>query len=193
MITMNGEINVRTIDGRYGPFNVGTLKTDIGEFAIKDKVLEELSEGSYEARCVIDQIRPNGFLMGNRFAVELLASLYDVDLLQDEADASASQAIVEIDPVEEELTEQPGSREPGEQADVPAEAMLGDKKLGDEQCDARELFGHLWPCGDSVQLDPTIDRVSLRAQIHYLKQQGYQYQASSKAWFLSSDSCSQYR
>jgi len=31
---------IRTIQGRNGPFNVGRLITDLGEFAVKDTLLK---------------------------------------------------------------------------------------------------------------------------------------------------------
>ena len=45
-----------------------------------------------------------------------------------------------------------------------------------------ELFGHLWPLGDSVKLDPTIARGQFRAQVSRLKQLGYQFDAASQTW-----------
>ncbi|MDQ4281120.1 DUF3275 family protein, partial [Pseudomonas aeruginosa] len=35
-ITVPGQLTLRTIRGRNGPFNVGRLVTPIGKFAVKD-------------------------------------------------------------------------------------------------------------------------------------------------------------
>lgn len=48
-----------------------------------------------------------------------------------------------------------------------------------------ELFGHQWPLGDSVKLDPTVDRGTFRAQVSRLKQLGYQFDAESQTWNYS--------
>ena len=45
-----------------------------------------------------------------------------------------------------------------------------------------ELFGHQWPLGDNVKLDPTVDRGTFRAQVSRLKQLGYQFDARSQTW-----------
>ncbi|MBZ9559092.1 DUF3275 family protein [Halomonas coralii] len=48
-----------------------------------------------------------------------------------------------------------------------------------------ELFGHQWPLGDSVKLDPTVERGTLRAQITRLKQMGYELDATTQTWTYS--------
>lgn len=40
MIKLDGQLTVKTINGRNGPFNVGRLKTDIGEFSAKSVRIE---------------------------------------------------------------------------------------------------------------------------------------------------------
>lgn len=45
-----------------------------------------------------------------------------------------------------------------------------------------ELFGHQWPLGNSVKLDPTVDRGTFRAQTLRLKQLGYVFDAASQTW-----------
>ena len=40
MKMFEGTLQVETIRGRRGPFNVGKLITDIGEFKVKDKELD---------------------------------------------------------------------------------------------------------------------------------------------------------
>ncbi len=39
MISITGQLAIRTISGRLGLFNVGRLSTSIGEFTIKDALL----------------------------------------------------------------------------------------------------------------------------------------------------------
>ena len=42
----SGHLAIRTIQGRNGAFNVGRLSTSIGEFVIKNAMLEQHVEGS---------------------------------------------------------------------------------------------------------------------------------------------------
>lgn len=179
MITVIGKIAVRTLSGRFGPFNIGTLICDIGEFSIKDQILEELSEGSYDVQCVISHIKPNGFMMGNRFAVEIRADLYDIEILQDDADEANVPVVSEIDPAEEELVPEPIEKEIPQ---APIATVVSENPTPDELSQLEELFGHLWPIGDSIKLDPTISRLDLRAQISYLKLQDFEYKASEQTW-----------
>lgn len=61
-----------------------------------------------------------------------------------------------------------------------AKAMPTRRPKADDQ--DIELFGHQWPLGDSVKLDPTVDRGTFRAQVSRLKQLGYQFDARSQTW-----------
>ena len=45
MITIEGNLAIRTIAGRHGDFNVAKLATSIGDFVIKDALLDQYVEG----------------------------------------------------------------------------------------------------------------------------------------------------
>lgn len=47
MLKLTGHLTIRTIDGRNGPFNVGRLLTEIGEFAVKEALLDQYEPGRY--------------------------------------------------------------------------------------------------------------------------------------------------
>ena len=114
MIKISGVVTVKTINGRNGPFNVGRLVTEIGEFAVKEGI-EEYDPGQYEGDFAISRIYQASYAIGGRTTTE-----------------------------------------------VPS---------GDEA-----LFGELWPLGEKVKLDPTVDREVLRRQSARLKELGYQFQ-----------------
>ncbi|MDD3450187.1 MAG: DUF3275 family protein, partial [Gammaproteobacteria bacterium] len=38
MIKISGAVTVKTINGRNGPFNVGKLVTEVGEFSVKEGI-----------------------------------------------------------------------------------------------------------------------------------------------------------
>ena len=49
MITIPGQLAIKTIHGRNGDFSVGRLATSIGEFVVKNAELDQYAEGKYEA------------------------------------------------------------------------------------------------------------------------------------------------
>ncbi len=58
-IIVSGQLTLRTIRGRNGPFTVGRLTTHLGVFAIKDAELEQYPEGRYDGEFVIRYIFPS--------------------------------------------------------------------------------------------------------------------------------------
>ena len=47
-IAFAGTLHVKLVQGRFGPFPVGTLYTAIGAFTVRDEWLKSLSEGEFE-------------------------------------------------------------------------------------------------------------------------------------------------
>ena len=45
MIKLEGKLKTKVIHGRNGDFTVGTLSTNIGEFNVKDSILDQYVEG----------------------------------------------------------------------------------------------------------------------------------------------------
>jgi hypothetical protein len=58
---------------------------------------------------------------------------------------------------------------------------------GTADSDDAALFGLLWPLAESVKLDSTIDRRTLRAQIARLGALGYALDFKSQQWNRQSD------
>jgi hypothetical protein len=54
-IVVPGQLTLRTIRGKNGPFTVGRL-APIGEFAVKDAELEQYPEGKYDGEFIIRYI-----------------------------------------------------------------------------------------------------------------------------------------
>ena len=123
-------------------------------------------------------------------------------LSRDEARSFTTQ---EVDPLDEELGAQPASTpakpakasRPAKPASVQASAdpLIDTTPFGvdapppaaaaapgsTEDGDAA-LFGLLWPLGESVKLDSTIDRRALRAQIARLGELGYALDFKTQEW-----------
>ena len=75
MITLPGQLAIKTIHGRNGDFNVGRLATSIGEFVVKNAELDQYAEGKYEGDFVIAEIRPSTYNANGRMVIEIRALL----------------------------------------------------------------------------------------------------------------------
>lgn len=199
MITLPGHLAIRTISGRNGDFNVGRLSTSIGEFVIKDALLDQYNEGKYRGDFAITEIRPSYYTNGGRLVVEIRARLDSMtldavdNLTTEEADRLSN---TETDPIDEEATvaASPSPRRPAKtrssQATTDDEAPFGMVKTNpavltsSEDGDA-ELFGTIWPLTSSVRLDTTVDRQQLRLQCARLGELGYKHDFKQQIWNLT--------
>ncbi len=202
MITLPGQLAIKTIHGRNGDFNVGRLATSIGEFVIKNAELDQYREGKYEGDFVITEIRPSTYNTSGRMVIEIRAhlggmTLSNIDpLSHDEANRLSPQ---EVDPIDEEAQ----APIPSTSAPVEAKAATSDDPLVDTtpfgadvpaklaskpvtQDDDATLFGALWPLGEIVKLDATVDRRLLRQQRDRLGALGYEFAPLSQDWHLAS-------
>lgn len=200
MITIAGQLAIRTIHGRNGDFNVGRLATSIGEFVIKNAELDQYREGKYEGDFVITEIRPSTYNTSGRMIIEIRAhlggmTLSNIDPLStDEANRLSPQ---EVDPIDEE------AQAPIPSATVSTEAK-GDEASSDPLIDTTpfgatttikpatpvnrdddaSLFGTLWPLESIVKLDATVDRRQLRQQRDRLGALGYEFAPLTQDWHL---------
>ena len=200
MITIAGQLAIRTIHGRNGDFNVGRLATSIGEFVIKNAELDQYREGKYEGDFVITEIRPSTYNTSGRMIIEIRAhlggmTLSNIDPLStDEANRLSPQ---EVDPIDEE------AQAPIPSATTSTEAK-GDEASSDplidttpfgatttttpvtpvDRDDDASLFGPLWPLGSIVKLDATVDRRQLRRQRDRLGALGYEFAPLTQDWHL---------
>ncbi|MEE4678371.1 DUF3275 family protein [Pseudomonas alliivorans] len=202
MINLPGFLAIRTINGRNGEFNVGRLSTSIGEFVIKDALLDQYDEGKYRGDFAITEIRPSYYTNGGRLVVEIRARL-DSMSLEDVANLSAEEAERlsnnETDPIDEELSpSQPQSKtrktKPTRSTTVASSESNAPFGMGNTQVSNTasthdsdvELFGTIWPIGDTVRLDTTVDRQRLRLQCVRLGELGYELDFKLQTWKLNS-------
>lgn len=172
MLKLSGVLTIRTINGRNGPFNVGRLVNELGEFSVKDTLLDQYEEGKYEGDFGLSRIYPSYYLAGGRLVVEVRATLETMALAG--IDALTAEDVVpaaEPDPLEET---------PTAPQDVAARSH---ETPGVDDADAEaQLFGELWPLEPKVKLDPTVDRARFRRQKEQLKKLGYQFQPLGQYW-----------
>ena len=180
-MNINGVLTIRTIQGRNGPFNVGRLITDLGEFSVKDTLLEQYEEGRYEGNFNVTQIFPSSYLAGGRFVVEVRATIKSLNLDGvDDLKPEDKEVASEPDPADNqpELTK---TATPAH-ADQPAEVSTESGGEHDDDGGDEALFDSLWPLGTQVKLDPTVDRLKFRLQRNRLKDLGYTFDPREQIW-----------
>ncbi|NPX93948.1 DUF3275 family protein [Pseudomonas aeruginosa] len=201
MITLPGQLAIKTIHGRNGDFNVGRLATSIGEFVVKNAELDQYAEGKYEGDFAIAEIRPSTYTANGRMVIEIRAllggmTLSNIDALSgDEARQLSPQ---EVDPIDEEA-QVPAPAKPKAPAKAkarsPHDPLVDTTPFGSEptnvtpeasaEADDVALFGVLWPLGEIVKLDATVDRRVLRQQRDRLGALGYAFEPLSQDWHLA--------
>jgi len=199
MITLSGQLAIKTIHGRNGDFNVGRLATHIGEFVVKNAELDQYSEGKYEGDFIIAEIRPATYTANGRMVIEIRAQLggmtiSSIDALNcDEAKRLAPQ---EIDPIDEEAQAPAISAIKADVKEAPrnprhplvdttpfgSEPELPVSAEGVADADDAALFGLLWPLGEVVKLDATVERRVMRQQRDRLMALGYRFEPLSQDW-----------
>lgn len=197
MIKLSGTLAIRTIPGSRGQFNVGRLYTDIGEFAVKDSLIEEYEEGRYKGEFGITGIFPSTYFAGGRTVVEVRARLGSIALEDIAALDHADQApMTEPDPISEtapptatpaieafvEATATSDATDEQTQVEATTETAPADDVEAFEQ-KMQSLFGELWPLPLKLKLDPTVDRERFRQQRDALKKDfGYRFQPVGQVW-----------
>ncbi|HHK0218933.1 DUF3275 family protein [Burkholderia multivorans] len=201
MITIPGQLAIKTIHGRNGDFNVGRLATSIGEFVVKNAELDQYAEGKYEGDFAIAEIRPSTYTANGRMVIEIRAllggmTLSNIDELSgDEARQLSPQ---EVDPIDEEA-QAPAPTTPKAPAKAksrgPRDPLVDTTPFGSKpavaspeasaDADDAALFGTLWPLGEIVKLDATVDRRVLREQRDRLGVLGYEFAPLSQDWHLA--------
>ena len=70
-ISLPGKLRIKRINGSNGSFCVGDLETEIGEFRVKDAVLDQFDEGVYTGQFWIQQIFPWSYSSYGRMVIEV--------------------------------------------------------------------------------------------------------------------------
>jgi hypothetical protein len=179
----HSEIAIKRIKGANGPFCVGDLLTDIGEFRVKDPILDQFEEGSYAGRYLIQRIFPWSYASNGRLVLEVRARLADLHV-HSGTERALPEAPVEPDPADEASAhtdslgaanrESQTSRAPerGQEGGTPP--TTGPDESSDLALFGDELHARV-AARQAVKLDPTIDdRRRFRAQRNRLKA-GLQY------------------
>lgn len=197
-IIVNGSITIARKTGKRGDFNVGDLSTEIGEFEVKDALIEEFDPGRYTGRFVIDWIQPDSFTYRGRVFVKNRAKLAEILIDEGERGEPAQQTPPEPDPLESEAaaplprtTQQGGGTASSDAAQASTDAASTAAKAAAADDPDLALFGaelHAqFVQREPLQLDPTVDRQQFRAQRDRLKAIGYRFNPKTQGWLHDDD------
>ncbi len=193
MITINGVLTVKQISGANGKFCTGDLNTSIGEFKVKESILDQFEEGRYEGEFVIERFYLTSYVWRGKSTTDIRAKVTDIRL--DTADeGEVDNTMPEPDPVSEGMVaESTGDNKANFDSvnitDTKAEVTEEYKLTNDVAKDYEnlapivgvelvyQLANHL-----PVKLDPTVDRALFRQQRDVLKAHGYQFDAITQSW-----------
>ncbi|MFM2588217.1 DUF3275 family protein [Vibrio sp. TBV020] len=177
MVQVPGTLTIKTVTGRYGDFNVATLDTELGKFSIRDTVLDEYNEGTYQGTFGLKRIYPGSYQTSNRFVIETRAELEGIWLSDYKEEAVPADEPMEDDPLANERKAQQQLAAQREQPIAQALPSSGDASSSDspdgDSDGLATLFGELWPLpanvGDIVKLTPEVGREVMGKQLKHLK------------------------
>lgn len=192
MIKLAGTLTVNAIPGKRGVFHVGKLLTDIGEFAIRDKELDQFNPGSYDGDFLVERISLASTRWKSGYFNDVQAIICKDGYLIHDVDETppVAETMTPPDPLEAENTAPPppprktdtavlASKPKETNAPVPVDLAAADQQLfGDELYAA-------FVKGETVRLDTTVERDLFRRQRDRLKNVGYKFDSKAQAWNLT--------
>ena len=183
-VAVKGTLIVKRIAGRNGEFADGDLHTPIGDFRVKDALLDQFDEGEYQGIFWVSQIYAKSYEYRGRITIETRASIADLQIDVESDAPQESHSASEPDPIDEAPPAPPPTA-----AEIPEEfigAASTDTVDADTDAD-RTLFGadlvELIQAGRDVKLDPTINRLLFRQQKERLKALRYAFDAKTQSWY----------
>ena len=193
MITINGVLTVKQISGANGKFCTGDLNTSIGEFKVKESILDQFEEGRYEGEFVIERFYLASYVWRGKSTTDIRAKVTDIRL--DVADeGEVDNTVPEPDPVNEgvvaESTGHNATNLEAVNTTEPKTVVADSFKLtNDAVIDYENLVPIvgvelIYQLANNlpVKLDPTVDRALFRQQRDVLKEHGYMFDAITQSW-----------
>lgn len=204
----NAVLRVKHITGRNGLFSVADLDTSFGKFKVKEALLDQFDEGEYQVHAWITDIYMGQYVAWGKAITEIRAVVHDLQVISEDQDRRPVEQQIEVDPLEETSAQVAPAPEP---VPLPAPAPAGDsrwdkfkKKISPtkgtdsqhhpepdakaqvpDSADADLYDEQTWTAiqnGESVKLDPAVDRTLLRKQTACLKELGYRFDSTQQTW-----------
>lgn len=188
----SGTLQVIERTGRYGPFCVGKLLTDVGPFYVKNKILDEFTAGSYTGLFTITRIfNETNFNDGQTF-IKLCASLdwNALKILQQddsEPDSASLNASAAVESSIESCEGKPSaetilSSEKDDDARVLQSNSFRDDTKSDKIDSLESLKSLLEQNAVKVFLDGSTDRPIFVQMRELLKSKGFKFDAADYSW-----------
>ncbi len=188
-ISIPGTLSVLERQGKNGTFMVAELQTEIGNFDLKHRVLEQFSEGSYEGIFIITRVFNQAVTWKNGTWTKLCADLdwEALKILAQSDDVGGSDSLAVAQLVAEAQDDAVHHHEPAAKQDSSAEANPSSKSSNnDEAVYDREVLSQLVMSGTKyIKLDATMeDRDLFREFREVLRNAGYRFDGRSQSWFF---------
>ena len=189
MRIFQGTLSVKAISGRRGVFNVAKVQTDIGEFTIKDKALEQFDPGVYEGEFMIELIEAQATRWKGGYFNEVVAKIADGGYnINNETDGRVDTSTQsEPDPLDAEQ----GMRQVATPQVEPSKASLKPTKTKSPASDPVDMSIYDADMLEAIQaqgivkLDSSIeDRELFRKQRDGLKALGYRFNFKEQNWYM---------
>lgn len=194
MIILEGNITNKVINGKNGEFSVGNLTTEIGQFKIRNQLLDQFDEGEYRVRVSIRHLDLNSYMLKRNgiTITEIEAHIDHIEVIDADIKMIESESVEPDASIEhEKTTRNPADPELEINADtdksdvdkpIQTDETLEELTAESDQSELKKLFGILWPLGDVVQLDSTTPRTQFIRQKDYLKANGYKFHSPDQTW-----------
>ncbi|MDP8051523.1 DUF3275 family protein [Pasteurella atlantica] len=185
-------LDVTFRSGKYGLFPVGTLHTQFGSFACRDKWLETLDTGSYEGEFEISEIALSGYMTAGevreqRTFIKVTINSYYLDSVNDNISHSDYHSL--DDPIFDEDKPESGVSDvnPSISNDQPqiSELSTPDKTSSENNLDEDNMIDFIqeqlrsvgnnteWKKGDALTIPADLGRAEQRKIRDYLTTNGY--------------------
>lgn len=191
MIKISGQLVIQKKNGRFGEFSVGYLNCSLGDFSVKAAGLDQYPEGKYDGDFCISRITLESYTTRSGSVIFEMRAKVDSMTLSgiDKLSTEDAKRLVhqEPDPIDEEtkqviavVSEDP-LKDTTQFSDDKESKSKKSKSTPSKEEDER-LFGILWPLGERVKLDATVERLCLRKQSARLEKLGYTFDPLKQEW-----------
>ena len=172
-VALTGILEIKQLNGRFGPFPVAWLDSPLGHFRINDSWIETLDPGEYRGIFYAWELSLYGYRAFGEQRTCILAKIawYELD---DYADSGAAEPQWETDPLEEEST----AVAPGFVREPPLPTDDGQ----DEAILLLQSFDGDWQYGADYKIDTTLPRTDIIACRNALKALGYSIDVKTQCY-----------
>jgi hypothetical protein len=167
---LRGSLNVASNQS-----NTAYLNCCLGEFIVRDDRITTLAKGEYAGCFEITAIAPNSTVTKGRLVVEVNAT---IDMMTFENASLPEQGPAGVAKEASIAT----TVAPTEDKTVSDSEVTTYQTSSSAQAGDAELFGELWPLGQTVKLDMTVGRDVIHQQNKRLDQLGYEFDSRNQIW-----------